>query len=75
VRFVMGDGSTLSDLTEDTDLVGSGLMDSFSLVALVLQLQEDFTIVIQPEEITLASFGSIREIVNFVYPRMIDAGG
>lgn len=50
----------------DTDLVGSGVLDSLALVELLAQLEETFGVTISIEDLELENFRSIASIAGFV---------
>jgi len=53
----------------DTDLVGTGLLDSLALVELLAQLEETFGVSISTDELGLENFRSIASIAGFVSQR------
>jgi len=53
----------------DTDLVGSGVLDSLALVELLAQLEETFGVSISTDELELENFRSIASIAGFVSQR------
>jgi acyl carrier protein len=53
----------------DTDLVGSGLLDSLALVELLAQLEETFGVSISTDDLELDNFRSIDSIAGFVARR------
>jgi acyl carrier protein len=53
----------------DTDLVGTGLLDSLSLVELLAQLEETFGVSISTDDLELENFRSIDSIAGFVSRR------
>jgi len=57
----------------DTDLVGSGLLDSLALIELLAQLEETFGVPISTDDLELENFRSITSIAGFVAQRT--AGG
>ena len=48
--------------SDDTDLLGSGLLDSLGLVELLVQVEETFGIAIDLEELEIEQFRSLRTI-------------
>ena len=46
----------------DTDLLASGLLDSFDIVNLVSQLEEAFTVEIEPTDIVPENFRTVAAI-------------
>ena len=57
----------------DTDLVGTGLLDSLALIELLAQLEETFGVSISTDDLELENFRSITSIAGFVAQRT--AGG
>jgi acyl carrier protein len=53
----------------DTDLVGTGLLDSLTLVELLAQLEETFGVSISTDDLELENFRSIDSIAVFVSRR------
>ena len=53
-------------ITYDTPLITSGLIDSFSMVSLLVFLENKFKIKIPPDKATPDSFDSINKIVALV---------
>lgn len=52
----------LKDVSAEENLLASGLIDSFDIVALVVELEETFGIKISPEEVLEENFSSIKNI-------------
>ena len=50
----------------ETDLLGSGLLDSLALVDLLVQLEHDFGLQISLDELEVDNFRSIASIAAFV---------
>lgn len=48
------------------DLLGSGIVDSMGMMKLVLFLETEFKIKINPEEMTVENFMSVQNIADFV---------
>ena len=55
--------------TVETDLVGTGLLDSMALVELLAQLDETFGVSISIDDLELENFRSIASIARFVAQR------
>jgi acyl carrier protein len=53
----------------ETDLVGTGLLDSLALVELLAQLEETFGVSISIDDLELENFRSIASIASFVNQR------
>lgn len=54
------------DLNYETPLISNGLVDSFSMVSLLVFLENTFSIKIPPNKATRQSFDSINRIVDLV---------
>jgi acyl carrier protein/D-alanine--poly(phosphoribitol) ligase subunit 2 len=54
------------DLTYDTPLISSGYVDSFSMVSLLVFLENKFKIKIPPGKATPETFDSVNKIVALV---------
>ncbi len=54
------------DLQYDTPLISSGYVDSFSMVSLLIFLENKFKIKIPPSKATPQAFDSVNNIVNLV---------
>lgn len=53
-------------ITYDTPLISSGYVDSFSMVSLLVFLENKFKIKIPPSKATPEAFDSVNKIVNLV---------
>jgi acyl carrier protein len=53
----------------DTDLLGTGLLDSLALVELLAELEETFGVSISTDDLELENFRSIDSIAGFVSRR------
>jgi acyl carrier protein len=58
----------------ETDLVGTGLLDSLALVELIEQLAETFGVSISTDDLELENFRSIASIARFVAGRATVVG-
>ena len=54
------------ELTSTTQLISSGLVDSFSLVSLKMFLEEEYQIAISESEATTEAFDTVDSIVKIV---------
>ena len=50
----------------ETDLMGSGLLDSLTLVSLIAGLEEEFSITIPFEDIEIDNFRSVARLVELL---------
>lgn len=51
---------------EDTNLIEEGILDSFDMVSLVLELQDAFDITIDVSELLPENFESVNTIAEFI---------
>ena len=54
------------EVTEDTKLISSGIVDSFSMVSLKMFLEKKFQIKIPDEKATPEAFDSVNDIVTLL---------
>lgn len=54
------------DLNYDTPLISSGYVDSFSMVSLLVYLENKFKIKIPPSKATPEAFDSVNKIITLV---------
>ncbi len=59
----------LSEVTEDTELFSSGLIDSFAMVDLLLFLEKHTGARLGPEDIDLDNLDTIGRIIKFAESR------
>ena len=70
IRSYLGEGLRLGrDLTDDEDLLVSGLLDSLSVVRFVAMLEAEFDLVIPPQDITLTNLASIDAVMIYLESR------
>ncbi len=58
------------NLTDDDNLLSSGVMDSLGVLEIVTLLQQDYSLEITDDELTPENFESIRSIAQFVSQRL-----
>jgi acyl carrier protein len=58
-----------ADFADDTLLFSSGLIDSFSMVDLIIFIEETRGLRVHPADVTLDNFDSIDRILAFVEAR------
>ena len=54
------------EITEEDDLLNTGLVDSIGVIKLIAYIQEEFGIVVPPEEMVIENFISVSAIDNFL---------
>ncbi len=54
------------DLTEDTQLIDDNVLDSLGIFVVISFLETEFEVEVEPDEVTVDNFGSVRAIGNFV---------
>lgn len=54
------------DFTTSSNFVEDGMLDSFDIVTLVSELEENFSICIDGEDIMPENFSSVANIVNLI---------
>ena len=59
------------DFEDDTPLFSSGLVDSFSMVGLIIFIEDTGGVRVHPADVTLDNFDSIERILTFVKTRCI----
>lgn len=59
-------GCDLQDVDNDTLLFSTGVVDSFTLVSLIMAVEREAGIRINPGDVTLENVDSINRIVTFV---------
>jgi acyl carrier protein len=58
----------------DDDLLGSGLLDSLSVMSLVYHIEQEFGISIPAEDVLIENFGSLSAIDSYVGRRRAKQG-
>jgi acyl carrier protein/D-alanine--poly(phosphoribitol) ligase subunit 2 len=53
-------------ITEDTKLISSGIVDSFSMVSLKMFLEKKFQVKIPDDKATPEAFDSVNDIINLL---------
>ena len=57
----------------DTDLLGSGMLDSLALVDLLVHLEQEFDVQISLDTLEIDSFRSIASIADFISTQQAEA--
>ena len=58
--------AAFEDMTEETDLIETGVLDSMGIIELVAYLEKTFNVAFPDEDITIENFGSINQINNYL---------
>ncbi len=66
IKQFLVDSSGITDIGMETPLYSSGIIDSQSLLDLIVYLEEEFELKIKPIEISLDHFDSISKIINYL---------
>lgn len=74
IRTDLAHGEVEEELTPDTPLVETGLVDSLGLFLLIDFLRRDFGVDIRPDEVVLANFETIRAMERFVAGKQGEQG-
>lgn len=59
-------GVQVSKIDPDTDLIGSGVIDSFGIVGVIELMEERFGITVADEDIDPEIFRSVRRIESYI---------
>mgnify|MGYP001075800072 FL=1 len=54
------------DYENETDLIGHGVLDSITMVTLVLQISDEFDVDISPVDITPENFRTVQTIYDLI---------
>lgn len=57
---------TLETIAYEEDLIDSGLLDSLSLVQLIVALEEEFNIRIEPEKLDFEDYRSVKSMTEMI---------
>lgn len=66
VQFVQSRGTRHANITSQTDLLESGLLDSLLLMDLIFRIEEHYGFRFGSDQVNPANFRTIMDIVNFV---------
>jgi acyl carrier protein len=58
------------DLDGDTDLLGSGILDSLGMVQLIAFVEKEFEIKVEPEDMVIENFMNINCVCNYVSSKL-----
>lgn len=65
-KIIVNINGSFERYNEDSDLFAEGILDSFSLMQLVMHLDESFRIEIDADDIVPENFSTLRNISNLV---------
>jgi acyl carrier protein len=70
-RYIAVDLLNQSDLVigEDEDLLVSGLLDSLSVMSLIHHIEQDLSIDVPAEDVTIENFASLRAMDEYLVRR------
>lgn len=54
------------DLDSETDLLGSGILDSLGMVQLIAFVEKEFDVNVEPEDMVIENFMDINCICNYI---------
>lgn len=54
------------ELTEEDDLLGSGILDSMGMMKLIAFLEEEFKVTIGPEDMVIENFMTVGHISEYL---------
>jgi len=58
----------------DTDVIGQGLIDSLGIFKLIAFVEETFAVTIEPDEVVLENFQTLRALGNLIAKKLAGAG-
>jgi acyl carrier protein len=58
------------DVRDDASLIDAGVVDSFGLIALVIHLEEEFGVKVNPEEATADRLRSVSSIADYIETKL-----
>jgi len=53
-------------VTENDDLLSEGILDSLGMMKLIRFVEDEFDVKVQPEDMTVENFTSVRSIVDYL---------
>jgi len=75
--FFAQDGATRQGavtVAPDTDIVGQGLIDSLGIFKLIAFVEENFRVTIEPDEVLLENFQTLRALRNLIVKKLDGTG-
>lgn len=71
IKFIVCNTLTLETLNYKDDLMDLGLLDSLSLVQLMVALEDKFEMKIEPDNLDIDDYRSIQAMTNMIIRRSI----
>ncbi|MGI9499512.1 MAG: acyl carrier protein [Geminicoccaceae bacterium] len=68
--FIAGSLLSGTDIANDDELLLSGLLDSMSVMRLVLHLETTFSVTIPPKDVIIEHFSSVETITAYLETRV-----
>jgi methoxymalonate biosynthesis acyl carrier protein len=78
IEFIQSDlarGKTAGGLSDTDDLIEAEIMDSLGIMKLILFLENNYSVKISDDDLTLENFSSIQSIHSLVEKKMNGEGG
>ena len=66
IREQLTHGQPDGEITEEDDLLGSGIIDSLGMMRLILFLEKEFDVSIPPEDMTIENFMTVSHIRTYL---------
>lgn len=74
LQFLRDDLSVdVSSINSNSPLISSGIIDSFSLIGLVMFLEEKAGVMAEPEDVTIENFETIEAMLRFIKRKSVEA--
>lgn len=71
--FFVRDGTGREEpsvVAPDTDIIGEGLVDSLAIFKLIAFVEETFRVTIEPDEVLLENFQTLRALRNLIVKKL-----
>ncbi len=59
-------GNTDLAISSEDDLLGSGLVESMGMMKIIQFIEEEFTIKVAPQDMTIENFMTVGDMVNYI---------
>ena len=66
ISYLQSEGNIQVDITPDTTLFSTGLVDSFFMIEFILFLESSYNVQVLPEDITLDNLDSINKVLSYL---------